>query len=407
MASPGARCTGSSERHSCYDLGVALTVFVACAPGLEPWLAAELRGLGLAKARVDAGGVTFEGDAHDAVAATVRCGLASKVLVRLDRFAARHFSQLERGVRRVRWTEVIRAGAPWRVDVVSRRSRLYHTGAVVERVERWIGEAIGVPPSASVDEGQEASPGALIVRARILRDRCTLSLDLAGHPLHRRGWRQQTAKAPLREDLARGLLTVSGWSPGQTLLDPMMGSGTLLIEAATIQRGWAPGRSRDFAGRGWTGWNEDTEREARSAGVAFDGASVQGATPGRLVGLDRERGALEATRGNAERAGVLEDLELARCDVREDQAWPGELGELGTVVCNPPYGRRIGEHPKKLAPLFEALGRRIDGVGPGWNVAVLVPDRRLLAATGLSFEPRFMTSHGGLKVEAMVRPGLR
>jgi putative N6-adenine-specific DNA methylase len=368
---------------------VTLSLFIACAPGLEPMLTREVGSLaGLSSApKAEPGGVRVDGTAEAVVRANIELGLASHVLVRIETFSARHFGELERKLTKIAWPSWIGPGAPWRVEAVSRRSKLYHTGAITQRIERAVSDALGTGPSDD--------PGGLVVRARFVRDRCTLSLDTSGEPLHRRGWRQQTAKAPLREDLARALVLASGWQPGMHLLDPMMGSGTLLIEAATVARGWAPGRGRAFGGRYWPAWSSEVEAAIQAS------TRPRADSPGLLWGRDRDPGSLKATEGNAARAGVSEDLDVGVADVTGDEPWPRPDGP-GVVVCNPPYGLRVGRGRAQLRPLFEALGDRLRGLDAAWRVAVIAPDRKLLAPTAIEFESVLGTSHGGLDVEMFV-----
>jgi len=366
-----------------------LELFVACVPGLESLLAKEARSTLARPVQVVPGGVTLRGDESVWVRAHVWLGLASHVVVRLDRFEARHFNQVERGSAKVPWRAWLGEHVPWRVEAVSRRSKLYHTKAIAQRLEKIVAQAVGRPPVDGVDDSVQP----VVIKARLVRDRCTLSLDGVGTPLHRRGWRQQTAKAPLREDLARALVISSGWASPMPLFDPMMGSGTIVIEAATMARGLAPGRLRSFAAAATPRWRAEVEAKAKAERRSVEPACM-------LSGRDRVPAALEAARGNAERAGVLEDLDLGLADVRE--AGPPDFGgQTGAVVCNPPYGHRVGGPARQLAPVFKGLGDTVRALGTGWHVAVVVPSRALLRASGLPLEPAWLTTHGGIKIEAM------
>lgn len=356
-----------------------LDLFVACAPGLEPLLARELADLGLTELRSEPGGVTVRCEPRGVSTICVHSGLANHVRLRVgEPFEVRHFDKLIRKTAALPWGDLLRPGTKVVASAVCRKSRLYHSGGVAQRVEAGIAKAIGGP--------REGMP-EVAVSVRIVRDRCTVSLDLSGEALHRRGWRQQTAKAPIREDLARALLVVSGWTPERPLFDPMMGSGTLVIEAATMARRIPPGLGRGFAfERTKLSDRADLEelRDAARAQVRTEAGVV-------LVGRDHMQGALDAAMGNALRAGVAGDVTFSKA--RLDEAWP-EL-EGATVVTNPPYGIRVGDATSVHA-LYEALGERANAMG--WRLAVVIADRRFVRSTGVSLEPKLTTDHGGIKV---------
>ena len=216
-----------------------LELFVACAPGLEPWLVRELTYLGLTELRSEPGGVLLRARASAISTICLHSGLANHLRLRVGRpFEVRHFDKLVKQTAALPWGDLLRPGTRVEVNAVCRKSRLYHSEGVAQRVQAGIAKAIGEPRAGMPELG---------IAVRIVRDTCTLSVDLGGEPLHRRGWRQQTAKAPLREDLARALLLISGWRAGGPLFDPMMCAGTVVIEAATMARRIAPGLERRFA----------------------------------------------------------------------------------------------------------------------------------------------------------------
>jgi putative N6-adenine-specific DNA methylase len=390
------------------DEAGARELFVSCAPGLEPWLAEELAESCALEGVAEAGGVTLAVEDPLAAAARVheRSALGGHVLLRLASFPARAFPQLVGGVGRIDWKEWLPSGRIG-LDVQARRSRLYHTGAIAERVAATIEKSRGgvevvrrraVPEGASgIDEDPE-----LAVLVRIVQDVCTMSLDLTGVPMHRRGYRLAVGKAPLREDLAAGLLRASGWRPGQAMFDPFAGSGTIVLEAARQTLGIRPGVGRRFA--------LDRLRARPDGGDGGSTAApVAGAAP--LVGSDRNEGAVQAAIENARRAGVLDVPDLVRFEHAALSDAPGfDAGQRfaeGALVSNPPFGRRIAGRSSGKGPdlraLHQTLGRlareRLPG---GWHVALLSGDRRLTLMTGLSLRTAFLTTHGGLKVRAMV-----
>ena len=234
---------------------------------------------------------------------------------------------------------------------------------------------------------------------RIESNRCTISLDTSGTPLHRRGWRLRAGKAPLREDLAHALVLASGWDKTCPLLDPMCGSGTILIEAATLARRLAPGRLRSFA-------VEHTllhdaallaELRAQADHRALDRLDFQ------LLGSDRDAEVLPAAQENAERAGVLEDLTLRRSSLStclDELPGPAAPGPQGALVTNPPYGRRLGAN-SALPALYRTLGNVARQLPPAWCVALAAADRRLALRSGLDLHTAFLADSGGLKIRAL------
>lgn len=354
-----------------------LDLFVACAPGLEPLLVRELTDLGLTELRSEPGGVEVRARASAISTICLHSGLANHLRLRVgDPFEVRHFDKLVKKTAALPWSELLRPGTRVDVTAVCRKSRLYHSAGVAQRVQAGIAKAIGEPRESSPEIG---------VAVRIVRDTCTLSLDLGGEPLHRRGWRQQTAKAPLREDLARALLRVSGWQADRPLFDPMMGSGTVVIEAATMARRIAPGLERRFA---FEHTKLDTALEEQREAAR---AMVLPRAPVPIVGRDHMQGALDAAQGNAERAGVADDVTLQRAAL--DEPWPELPGAL--VVTNPPYGIRVG-HVTEVHGLYEELGRQ--ATARGWPLTVIVADRRFVRSAGGGLEPKLTTDHGGIKI---------
>ncbi len=356
-----------------------LTLFVACAPGLESLLAAELTSLGISDVRGEPGGATVRGQPSVISTVCLRSGLANHVRLRVgEPFEVRHFDKLVKKTAALPWGELLRPGTRVKAHAVCRKSRLYHSGGAGQRVEAGIAKAIG----PAVEGGPE-----LTVAVRIIRDECVISLDLSGEALHRRGWRQQTAKAPLREDLARALLIVSGWTPDRSLFDPLMGAGTLVIEAATMARRMAPGLRRRFA---FEHTKLDTSAGLQDQRKAAQSEVLPGLTT-QLVGRDHIAGAVEAAEGNAERAGVAGDVTLLRAELSEP--WP-QLGPAH-VVTNPPYGIRVGE-ASGVHNLYTSVGEGIRA--SGWPFGIVIADRRFVRSLGLSLQPKLTTDHGGIKV---------
>jgi len=286
--------------------------FAVCAPGLEPFTARELKDLGLqiapstssrdsleGKGKVEEmGGVECRGSLVDLYRANLRLRTASRILLHLGSFFADTFSDLGRRTRRLSWEAYLNPGSPVALRVTCHKSRLFHSAAVTERVLESIGARLGrIPPTKKFDGEEEGNPPQLIF-VRLVENRCTLSLDSSGALLSRRGYRLATAKAPLRETLAAGILMASGWDLKSPLVDPFCGAGTIPIEAALMARNIAPGIHRHFAFMDWP--NFDAETWERLKALSREG-EAKSSPP--LMGSDRDAGAIRAAGENAERAG--------------------------------------------------------------------------------------------------------
>ena len=378
-----------------------LDCFAAVAPGLEPFALAEARALGL-PARAEEGGLAWSGDLRSIVAANLGLRIASRVLVRLAQFEARTFVDLEKFGRRIPWSLVVTPGATVRFRVTCRKSRLYHSDAVAQRlaeaVRRSVPGAHAEAHASDDDEPTERDDAVLFV-VRFNHDRCTVSADTSGELLHRRGYRQATAKAPLRETLAAALVAASGWDGVSPLVDPMCGSGTILIEAALAARRASPGARREFAIERWPGVPAELVRTVRSE----LGALSRPSAPGPIVGSDRDAGAIEAARENAQRAGVATDADFA---VHAISAMRLPDAERGWIVSNPPFGVRVGE-ASRVRDLWAQLGHVLRRRAPGWRVTLLSPDAALERQLRIPTEVVARTTNGGIPVRMVsgVVPG--
>src|SRR5215467_4863625 len=225
-----------------------LSCFAATAPGVEPICAAELLTLGL-RGSVEPGGVAFSGDLTALARANLWLRTASRVLVRVAAFRATAFYEVEARAKHIDWSRFVVPGSRVAFRVTCKKSKLYHSGAVAQRFEDAIRRAMPDVETATDQDDDDTGPDSnrQLFVVRLLHDVCTVSVDTSGALLHLRGYRQQLAKAPLRETLAAAVLLGAGWAGEVPLVDPMCGSGTIQIEAALIARRIAPGRDRSFA----------------------------------------------------------------------------------------------------------------------------------------------------------------
>lgn len=356
----------------------AFEIYLVATPGLEAPLCAEARQAGF-DARVTEGGVAFMGTWPDVWRANLELRGATRVLARVDSFRAMHLAQLDKRARKVDWASVLRADVPVKVEASCKRSRIYHAGAASQRVAKAIAEELGAPISEEAE---------LRVMVRIEDDLVTISLDTTGESLHKRGFKEGVAKAPMRETMAAMFLAQCGYDGTQPVLDPMCGSGTFIIEAAEIALGLKPGRSRSFAFEQIRGFDASAWQTLRATAAARD-------TAARFYGSDRDPGAIRMAVENAERAGVTNCVRFEQVSIETLE--PPE-GPPGIIIINPPYGTRIG-NKAPLIGLYRSMGNVIRTKFAGWRVGIITTDKELARATGLGLElvePTVL--HGGLRV---------
>ncbi len=362
-------------------------IFLATAPGLEAVLYEEVRSLRFRAVKQVAGGVTVDGDWRDAWRANLEVRGANKILARIDRFRVFHLDELAKRARRVAWDEVLRSDIPFRVEATCRTSKIFHSGAAAQRIADAIRDTLRAPL---------ADDAAVTIMARIENDVCTISVDTSGELLHKRGFKVAVNKAPMRETFAALFLRACGYSGAEPVVDPMCGSGTFVIEAAEIAAGLKPGRERVFAFEQLATFDRGAWDEMRRATTPT--------TPSiRFHGSDRDAGAIEMSRANAERAGVAHLTTFAQVAI-------GDLtppdGLPGLVIVNPPYGARIGDR-ERLHALYRALGRTLRTRFSGWRVGLITNESALARATELPFKPPGPpVNNGGLRVTLYVTDGL-
>jgi putative N6-adenine-specific DNA methylase len=368
-----------------YDL------FAVCQPGLEKIVADELRSLGIANPQPVLGGVEFRGFLTHLYRVNLWSRTTERVLLRLREFRADSFRELHHKAARTAWEEFLTPGCEVSIRTTCHKSILMHTGGVTERIVHGISDRLKQPSKLVTTDEENKSARSNFIVVRVVDDRCQISLDTSGALLHFRGYRQATAKAPLRETLAAAMILSSGWTTDRSLLDPFCGSGTIPIEAALIARHLAPGRRRSFAFMEWqkfdrAEWDTLLEQADRAA-LDHIPASIQGS--------DRDAGAIEASCANADRAGVLNDIEFSQ---RAMSAI--EPSGVGDVITNPPYGQRVGgaEAHGDVRNLYAQLGKALRAKCAGWRVAMLSSDVHWEYATGLKFQPIARFNNGGIKV---------
>jgi putative N6-adenine-specific DNA methylase len=361
--------------------------FASTTRGLELTLAEEARALG--RPTLVPGGVELTGRTGVHEEACLRLRTANRVLLRLLQLSPGGWTGLARDLERADLSAVAEAGEP-----VWLESTVRHAGApAAPALRAALSRAWGRPVHAAAGEDR-ASAGTRLV-LRVVEGSATLSADASGELLYRRGWRKEVGRAPMRETLAAGVLSLAGWRPEESLWDPMCGSGTLLVEAALRSRQVAPGLGRDFAFERWPGTNAAAwgARRTRASREALPLA------PAPLHGSDVNAGALGTARRNARRAGVLDSLVLQRADVATLSA--GQV-RPGLVVANLPYGKRVGSR-SEMDGVFAGVELALRTGFGGWRAALLTDEpARVKRAVTRKVEAEHPLSNGGLSVTLLV-----
>ncbi len=323
----------------------------------------ELTSLGASGARPVPGGVSFAGSWEVCYRANLWSRLASRILWKVGEISCRDENGLYQSSRSVGWHRHFSADRTLRVNVTAQKSPLksleFATLRIKDAVCDRFRDAVGRRPSV-----ERARPDVR-VHAFLEAERGALYLDTSGEPLFKRGWRARGIEAPLRENLAAGIVMLSGWKPDEPLLDPMCGGATLLVEAAAIARGRAPGAKRGFGFEKLSSFDtevwERIKLESRTSPV----------TP-TLYGSDSDPRALAAARRNLAAAGVERWVALEQSDVLTRSA----PATAGVMIANPPYGERIGS-AEELARFYPRLGDALKKNFAGWRCYVFTADLRL------------------------------
>ena len=356
-----------------------MKLFAAAQPGIEEITAKELRELGIER-NVVPGGVEFEGDLKEVYLTNLWLRSASRILVRLCFFKAKHFAELVRKASKCPWSEFITPELPIKVRATSRHSKLYHTKAIEERILKAIKEAVGFEPKTTTYEDEGTS-----VVVRFENDICTISINSSGALLHKRGYRVKDVEAPLRENLAAAMVLYSGWRGETPLIDPFCGSGTIPIEAAMIAANIPPGMKREFAFMKWKNFNRRLWEELKEEALKkIREVSVP------ILGFDIDPLAVEAAQLNAEAAGISRWVEF------KNLSFPPLNFERAVVITNPPYGVRLSAKNTRL--LYRQLGNWARNSFKEFKLLFLSPSRRL--AQEVAPEAKMLTyfDNGGIKV---------
>ncbi len=346
--------------------------FAICPRGLEALLAGELRALGAQKIRTEPGGIAFAGALPLAYAANLHSRIASRLLWQVGHHAYSTEDDVYAAARAIAWEARFGPRQTLRVDVTATRSPLrsleFATLRIKDAIVDRLREKTGDRPSI------DRTRPDVRVFAHLDAAHVTLYLDLSGEPLFKRGWRADKGEAPLKENLAAGLLMLSGWTPERPLLDPFCGSGTIVIEAAQIASRRAPGLQRKFAFEKLLGCERDAWQTLREEARA----RIDDCAGARIAGTDISTRVVAQAICNAELAGLkgwLDDgrLTLTARDAREAEP----VGEHGMIVSNPPYGEQSNPRSAPVPRMMANIGDRLKQAFAGWEAWFLTSDRAL------------------------------
>lgn len=377
--------------------------FSSCPKGIEALLGAELVSLGATDVRETVAGVYFEGSLETAYRVCLWSRLANKVLLPLASFTVNNQDDLYNAVRELPWQDHLSPSGTLLVDFIGSSDAIRNTQFGAVKIKDAIVDCLrdfsGERPSVAKRDPD------LRVNARLSKDKVVLSLDLSGDSLHRRGYRVKQGSAPMKENLAAGILLRAGWpviaAEGGALLDPMCGSGTLLIEAALMAADVAPGLGRaSFGFERWLNHRNDIwltlreeAHERRRIGLAKDLPEIRG--------YDADVKVIRAAEENIVSAELDNWLRVTRKELAEFKKPTHTHIESGLVICNPPYGERLGE-VESLKLLYAHLGERLRNEFQGWRAGIFTGNPDLGKQMGLRAEKKYKLFNGTIPSELLL-----
>ncbi|MEL7628528.1 bifunctional 23S rRNA (guanine(2069)-N(7))-methyltransferase RlmK/23S rRNA (guanine(2445)-N(2))-methyltransferase RlmL [Pectobacterium aroidearum] len=367
-------------------------LFASTARGLEELLKSELESLGAQSCTVVQGGVHFEGDNRLLYRSLLWSRLASRILLPLNEFKVHSDLDLYLGVQAIDWSTVFSIDKTFAVHFTGTNEDIRNSQYGALKVKDAIVDSFMRKTGQRPDVAKQQPD--IRVNVFLQRDTASVSLDLSGEGLHQRGYRDLAGLAPLKENLAAAIVLRSGWQNGTPLVDPMCGSGTLLIEAAMIASDRAPGLHRTHWGfNAWLKHDADLWREVTAEAQLRARQGLQ-ATTSRFFGSDNDRRVIDIAKANARRAGVAELISFGVKDAAQLQN-PLPEGPKGTVISNPPYGERLESEPALIA-LHNMLGRKMKSDFGGWQLSLFSASPELLSCLQLRAERQFKAKNGPL-----------
>ncbi len=338
-----------------------ITLIATAKFGLEKIVKNELKALGFSQLAGGEGKVEFAAAWRDVPRTNLWLRCADRALLKMGEFTAVAFDELFEQTKAIPWEELIPVDGRFPVSAKTVKSTLHSPRSCQAIVKKAVAERL---QAAYGVEWLAETGGTYAIQVSLARDTAVLAIDTSGTGLHKRGYRAAAGKAPLKETLAAGLTRLSSWRPEQLLLDPLCGSGTILIEAAMIARNIAPGLNRSFAAEAWPVIDPQLWRDARAA--AQDAIDRNGRL--QITGYDRDAASIAIAQSNAAKAGVAADITFAQKELKD--LWIDR--QYGVLISNPPYGRRLGGY-KEINNLYLTLNKMFRKK-KGWAVYILTAD---------------------------------
>jgi len=370
-------------------------LMASCALGIQDVARQELIQLGITsddKSSLVEGGVEFKGTMMDLYRANMWLRTVNRILIRIGTFTATNFEGFMVKSASLSWGDYISGAIA--VRVTSKGSKLYHTGGIAERlhstINNQLGRTVTVIKLEQLDEFLREGGNCQLIVVRIVGDQCTINIDSSGVILHKRGYRQATAKAPLRETLAASMIMLSSWDYKTPFVDPFCGSGTLPIEAAMLSLGVAPGANRKFGFMDWPifqvqAFEAMKHRETRTQSVF---------TNTNIFGSDRDAGAIQIAQQNSVRANTSSCVTFHNNAI-SDAYFPSSVG---CIVSNLPFGSRI--QLKQGRNLYAQLGKVLRRNAVGWGFLFMISEsnQTLFRCAELDVQQTFKIENGGINV---------
>ncbi|MBL8818691.1 MAG: class I SAM-dependent RNA methyltransferase [Planctomyces sp.] len=360
--------------------------------GLEHVVARELTQLGYQNLRTSDGRVDFEGTERDIAKCNLWLRSADRLLIRVGEFPAPNFEQLFDRTMELPWNEYLPVDAKFPVSGRCVRSQL----RAVPKVQGAVKKAIVENMKRKYNRFRFDETGTeFAIEISILKDIATLTIDTSGDGLHKRGYREIVGAAPLRETMAAGLIQLSYWNRERVLIDPFCGSGTIPIEAALIGRRIAPGLGRSFIAEDWPWFDRTIWKDVRTE--AKDLKLPRISDP--ILGFDHDPGAIRLSERGATEAGVASDIRFKVQEVSELQT----SREYGCIICNPPYGERLGE-THEVEAVYREMGRVFAPLET-WSIYVLTSNPWFEKHFGMRAPRRRKLYNGRLECQYYQYPG--
>jgi 23S rRNA (guanine2445-N2)-methyltransferase / 23S rRNA (guanine2069-N7)-methyltransferase len=377
--------------------------FASCPKGLEELLASELESLGADQVRLTVAGVYAEGPLEFGYRACLWSRLANRILMPLDKFEVGSADDLYDGVKSIPWHQYLTPRQSIAVDFVGSNDAIRHTQFGAQRVKDAVvdtlKESFGDRPDVDLRNPD------IRINVHLARDKANVSLDMSGDSLHKRGYRTAMVPAPLKENLAAAILLRAGWpqiaEQGGALIDPMCGSGTLLIEGAMIAADIAPGLNRrKFGFHGWSLHDADLWQVVRQEALDRCQAGLAKTLP-EIRGYDKDSRAIRAAQENIEFAGLDKQVRVIPKPMTAFKKPTHTQIDHGLMICNPPYGERWGEM-EELRPLYESLGELAKRECPGWRLAVITGNAELAGELRLRAEKKYKLFNGTIPSQLLL-----